>query len=130
MSDVPTIFNYIDQIIFSKKNRKDSINNDSAFTGFMLNRWASMHSPIYAEIINATSNKYLTTLQQKDDQFDFLYHVIPKSSRKKINYIKKVKKTEKKTEKKKKEDEIDKVKLFAKNKELSVREITLYNLFE
>jgi hypothetical protein len=50
-----------------------------------------MYSNTTAEIINDSTNKYWSQMMQPKDHYDFLMHLMPKYSRKKINYIKKVK---------------------------------------
>lgn len=115
----PTIFSYIDSILY-KKQKPPQINEaETQFNMFMVNRWITMHSTDNATIINQTANRYSSTLITKNDQFEFLYNIIPKANYKqKINYIKKIK--EQKTEKETNNS------LIAKYRELSVREIDMY----
>ena len=113
------IFSYIDAILFNKQKPPQINEAETQFNMFMVNRWITMHSTDNAKIINETANRYSSTLITKNDQFEFLYNVIPKTNfKQKINYIKKAKeqKTEKETN----------TSLIAKYRELSVREIDMY----
>ena len=115
----PTIFSYIDSILFNKQKPPQINESETQFNMFMVNRWITMHSTHNATIINETANRYSSTLITKNDQFEFLYNVIPKTNHgQKINYIKKIK--EQKIEKETKNS------IIAKYKELSVREIDMY----
>jgi hypothetical protein len=86
-----TIFNYLDSILCSKKYITDINHEESQYSSFMCNRWISMYSNTTAEIINESTNKYWSQMMQPKDHYDFLMCLMPKYSRKKINYIKKVK---------------------------------------
>ena len=86
-----TIFNYLDSILCSKKYITDINHEESQYSSFMCNRWISMYSNTTAEIINDSTNKYWSQMMQPKEHYDFLMHLMPKYSRKKINYIKKVK---------------------------------------
>lgn len=116
-----TIFDYLNSILFSKKNNCiTSIDQESSFTPYMINRWASMYSPSMAVACN-TVNKYLTVFEDKKNQFTLFLNLLPKVKFKKINYIKKKKETDKNID--------EKIPLIAKTHELSQREITDYIAF-
>jgi hypothetical protein len=111
-----TIFEYIDVVLHKKKAISFVCELGDQFSGFMLNRWISMCSNTHALVINETTNKYLTTIGTRDDQYEFMHAVIPQGKKQRINYIKKVK------EEKKKEEDIDIIALIAKKYEISKRE--------
>lgn len=112
-----TIFTYIDSLIFTKKKITDVPDEENQFTMYMANRWISMHSCICAQIINESSNRYWSNLQVKSDQYNFMYNILPKMRRSRINYIKKVKEvTEKNSD----------IELMAKRHELSKKEVISY----
>jgi hypothetical protein len=46
----------------------------------------------YIDYINSTINKYQNIFHTKEDEYKFYENVIPKLKKKKINYIKKIKK--------------------------------------
>lgn len=116
-----TIFDIINSVFFSKKKIDLSLDNESTFSPFMLNRWMSMYSEEMVNIINNTSNKYGGIFNIKQQQYDWYYYLFPKLRFKKIQYIKKTKK-----EKELKEDNLS---IIAKNNEISVRELKLYKEF-
>lgn len=95
-----TIFQYINSLLYSKKKIDMNCDDESQFNLFMVNRWSSMYSADIANYINETSNKYWSLFDDKQNQYQYLYNVIPKLKYKKIQYLKKLKK-----EKKKKEEE-------------------------
>ena len=115
-----TIFTYIDSLLFDKVY-KSSINyEENQYNNFMVNRWCSMYSTDVSEIINQTVNRTWSQLVTKEDHYKFLFYLLPKQKRKKIEYIKKLKVVAVKKE----DNNIDAI--LAKNKELSIREIQLY----
>lgn len=117
-----TIFDVLNSILFSKKKIDLNIEEESTFNLFMVNRWLSMYSPDLTTIINSITNNGIgQVLETKTEQYSFLYYFLPRLKFKRISYIKK--KKEKETDK----EEADNLKIFAKNKELSQREIRLYN---
>lgn len=116
-----TIFDVLNSILFSKKKIDLNIEEESTFNLFMVNRWLSMYSPDLTTIINSMTNNGIgQVLETKTDQYSFLYNFLPRLKFKRISYIKK--KKEKETDK----EEADNLKIFAKNKELSQREIKQY----
>jgi hypothetical protein len=113
------IFDYINDILSYKKgDLLNNVDDESAFNGYMINRWLSMYSPNMAQIINDTTNRMYSIFETKKEYYNFLVSIIPVSRPKRIYYIKKNNKT--KTEKD------DEVTLIAKNLELSEREINYY----
>ena len=77
-----------------------------------------MYSPRVATIINYTTNYYYSVLNTKQDHYNFLRSIIPKSKIYRINYIKKAKKD--------KEGNDAVVQLLASKLEISKREINYY----
>lgn len=110
-----TIFNYIDSILFNKIHLGKISETDKAFSVYMLNRWISMYSPEMAELINGCSN-YTNSLETKQEQYDYLFNLIPRVRRKRISYIKKNKKEKVATD--------EELEAYSKILELSKKEIT------
>jgi hypothetical protein len=116
-----TIFDIIGDILFTKKrNTLTSVDQESEFQPYIVNRWLSMHSPSVAKHSNII-NKYLSVFDNKRDLYTLFIAVFPKSPFKKISYIKKIKAN--------KEEQDENIKPLAKNLELSEREITQYIAF-
>lgn len=86
-----TIFDHLNILLFTKKKIELNCDDESQFSLFMVNRWGSFYSKEIANYINETSNRYGYIYTDKTDQFNFLYHVLPRIKLKKINYIKKIK---------------------------------------
>jgi hypothetical protein len=87
-----TIFDYLNSILFSKKKIELNCDDESQFSVFMVNRWSSFYAKDAAVYVNQTSNMYANLFNNKQEQFDFLYNVLPKLKYKRLDYIKKVKK--------------------------------------
>lgn len=116
-----TIFDFISSTLFTKKKTcLNTVDEESNFSPYMLNRWCSMYSPTVATFSNIL-NKYLSVFESKTDLYSLFVAVMPKVSSKRIFYIKKAK--EEKTE----EDE--NIEMLAANLELSKREINQYIAF-
>ena len=115
-----TIFDILNDILFTKKgNLLKNVDEESSFNNYMVNRWVSMYSPSLAIVINNTSNWLWSVFETKQDYYKFINTIIPRVSRKRIHYIKKVKPEDK-------PKEIENVELLAKRLELSQREIKSY----
>lgn len=95
-----TIFDHINSIIYSKKKIELNCDDESQFSLYMVNRWISFYSPELCNYVNATANLNSNVFNNKQEQYDYLYNVMPKLRFKKIDYIKKVKKEEDKEEEK------------------------------
>lgn len=116
-----TIFDFLNDILFSKKKEAfKSVDDNKAFSPYLINRWISMYSPEMALVINDLG-KYISLFDNKIDLYNFFVAVIPKKSRKNISYIKKIKDNVKA-----KKDEPDIVTLLSKKHEISKREIKEY----
>lgn len=114
-----TIFDILNSLLHTKKDIDLNVEDEQQFNLFMVNRWCSMYSKDIATIINFTSNQNIGGIfDSKQDQFKFMQHLLPRVNFKRINYIKK--KKEPKTE------ETDNLKILAKSKQLSVRELKQY----
>ena len=118
LSDMPTIFNFINDILCYKKgDLLGNIDDESGYNNYMINRWVSMYSPQLATIVNYTSNNYYSILSAKSDHYKFLLSIIPKVKIFRIQYIKK----------QPKESEADEaITQLAGNLELSKRELIYY----
>lgn len=109
-----TIFDYIKDVLFQKKGLYCSHNEEQLnFYPFMLQRWCSMADNDATLIINETSNKWLTTLNNKKYFYQLMLTTLPKIKQKRVAYIKKANKSDSK-------DEIDNISNAA---ELSKREV-------
>jgi len=117
-----TIFDFISSVLFTKKKTcLNSVDEESDFSPYMLNRWCSMYSPTTATISNIL-NKYLGVFESKRDLYSLFVAVMPKVSSRRIAYIKKIKEE-------KKEENSD-IEMIASNLELSEREINQYIAFK
>jgi len=113
-----TIFDILSSILFTKKPIELNLENEKEFNLFMVNRWISMHSPEKAALINSTTNKWWSLFDTKQQQFDFLMHLLNKSKYKKIDYIKKAAKQKKVDDEKQMLE-----KSFANNNFMSVKQL-------
>lgn len=113
-----TIFDSISYILFSKKTISINLDEETGFSPFLTNRWLSMYSTSIAKISN-TVNKYIGIFSSKDEAFNFFVGVFPKVPLKRITYFKRNKENVE-------SEKVDELKLLAKSKELSLREIKEY----
>ena len=111
-------FDILRALLFTKK-KEEKLDTDSlqAFTPFMVNRWLSFYDRSKAVFVNETLNKFCGLFEDKENLYELYNNLIPRSSFKKINYIKKLK--EEKTE----DEDIS---VIAKNNMLSKREVLMY----
>lgn len=115
------IFKILEDLITDKKN--DVLKNsddEKEFVPFLVQRWLSMYSPGFATILNKTVNRHWHLLQTKEEWYRYFTTVIPRSPRRRINYIKKNKEAKVKG--------IDKIYIeeLAQRLELSHKEIKDY----
>ena len=115
-----TIFDIIGDILFTKKGILQTVDQESEFQPYIVNRWLSMYSPLIAKHANIL-NKYQGIFDNKKDLYNLFLAVFPRVPFKKISYIKKVKEN--------KEEQDENIKVVAKNLELSEREISQYIAF-
>lgn len=113
-----TFFDILRALLFTKK-KEEKLDTDSlqAFTPFMVNRWLSFYDRLKAVFVNETLNKFCGLFEDKENLYELYNNLIPRSSFKKINYVKKLK--EEKTE----DEDIS---VIAKNNMLSKREVLMY----
>ena len=78
-----------------------------------------MYSPDVAALINSTTNQWWSIFDTKQQQYDFLFHLIGKSKFKKINYIKKAAKNKKPA----KTEELDQEKMLAHANFMSIKQL-------
>lgn len=115
------MFNIINDVLYKKTgDQLHNIDAETEFVPFMIARWASMHSPECATIINSTTNRLWSICQTKQEWYSLYLNVLPKVKFKRIEYIKKPK-----VEKDKKED-LEAIVFLARRLELSVREVKYY----
>jgi hypothetical protein len=116
-----TIFDYINDVMFFKRNTLlSNVDDEAAYNPYLVNRWISMYSSDYAIAINSTVNWMYSIFETKREQYSFLVNVLPQGSRRRIHYIKKNKTPQEK------KISADTIKLLAINLELSEREISAY----
>ena len=115
------IFDIIGSILVNKKKIELNLDNEGEFNLYMTNRWLSMYSPTVAALLNDTVNKWWPIFETKQQQYDFLYHLMPKCRFKRIQYIKKNKK-----EKESKDKQEDYSQLAAQGMCISTRELKMY----
>jgi len=113
-----TIFNYIDSVLFTKQKLNKLNEDETQFNFYMLNRWCSMYSTDMAHIINETTNRQKELFTLKQDQYNYIFNILPKVKKKRINYIKKIKSEEVK-------EDVN-ISIIAKNLEISEREVKEY----
>ncbi len=117
-------FQLQNKLFYSNKSKQpeplDS-EGEQAFVPFLFNRWLTMYSKDTVGFVNETLNKYCGIFDtDKQKTYQMYYNLIPRLKFKRISYIKKVKKD------KEKQDETDQLKMIAKNKNMSVRELEIY----
>lgn len=113
-----TIFDLISDILFyKKKNCLTTVDDESSFTPYLVNRWLSMYSTQVAKTCNVL-NRYLGIFESKADLYSLFVALVPKLPNKKITYFKRTKEEVK---------EVNQfIPLMAKTHELSQREINDY----
>ena len=116
-----TIFDIIGDLLYNKKGILQTVDQESEFQPYIVNRWLSMHSTYVAKHANIVG-KYFSTFDNKRDLYNLFKAVFPKVPYKKISYIKKIKEN--------KADVDENIALVAKNLELSEREIKEYVAFK
>jgi hypothetical protein len=112
-------FQLQNKLFYSKKTKAEFLDSEGeqAFIPFMFNRWLSFYNKGMASFTNETLNRFGSIFQDKQQQYRLYYYFIPRLKFKRISYNKKLKK-----ELKEEED----LKLIAKNKNISVRELKRY----
>jgi hypothetical protein len=117
-------FQLQNKLFFSDKSKSAEFldsEGEQAFVPFLLNRWLTMYSKQTVSFVNDTLNKYCGVFDtDKQKTYRLYYNLIPRLKFKRINYIKKVKKD------KAEQEDLDQLKLIARNKNMSVRELKMY----
>lgn len=116
------LFDQLFDIIHDKQTKlAEDLEDENEFQPYLIQRWLSMYSPLFAKLLNSSTNVLWKALDDKQIWYKMFSAVIPQSQRKKIVYIKK-------DQQKKKQLKIDRevVKLLADNLELSQREVEIY----
>jgi hypothetical protein len=117
-------FQLQNKLFYSDKSKSAEFldsEGEQAFVPFLLNRWLTMYSKQTVSFVNDTLNKYCGVFDtDKQKTYKLYYNLIPRLKFKRINYIKKVKKD------KAEQEDLDQLKLIARNKNISVRELKMY----
>tara|TARA_R110000850_G_scaffold272538_1_gene407797 strand:+ start:576 stop:953 length:378 start_codon:yes stop_codon:yes gene_type:complete len=117
-------FQIQNKLFYSNKSKQpDPLDSEGeqSFVPFLFNRWLTMYSKDTVGFVNETLNKYCGIFDtDKQKTYQMYYNLIPRLKFKRISYIKKIKKD------KEKQDETDQLKMIAKNKNMSVRELEIY----
>mgnify|MGYP001247627942 CR=1 FL=1 len=111
---INNVFDLINNIAFDSYSVDINIADSQLYSPYITNRYLTFVNPQITHLINDTVNKYGIVFNPSD-HYRLLFHLIPKTKRKFIRYIKK-----------KKADKIQ-CALLAKRYELSKREINLYS---
>ena len=111
-----TIFDFISDILFTKKKNLFTVEDESEFSPYLVNRWISMYSNLTVNTCNIL-NKYLGIFESKRDLYNLFYNSFSRVPYKKISYFKR---------KKIEQDKNDNIPLIAAAKGLSQREIKDY----
>jgi len=115
------MFDYINKVLYKTKGPDTSnIKESEEFVPYMVQRWCSMYSPQIASLINCTSNRLWSALDDKELWFNYMHGVLPPCKFKRISYIKKKKDTELVTKNK------ETVLKVANSLEISSREVSQY----
>jgi len=115
------MFDYINKVLYKTKGPDTSnIKESEEFVPYMVQRWCSMYSPQIASLINCTSNRLWSALDDKELWFNYMHGVIPPCKFKRISYIKKKKDTESVAKNK------ETVLKVANSLEISSREVSQY----
>ena len=119
-------FNILNNVLYNKKvEPKILYDGIEEFSPFMLNRWCSMYSGDMCNLINVTTNKLHNIFEDKITQYKLFMHIIPRQSRKRINYLKKTKPADKDDD-----AEQEMIDTVARELELSRKEISMYIQYE
>ena len=107
-----------DVIHYKRGDVLETIEDEKELSIYMLQRWLSMYSPEFANIVNCSSNVLWRGLDNKQQWYKLFLTVIPKSSVKRFAYLKK-------NTKAKKEKEVDDeyTGYLAEHLEVSQREV-------
>ena len=117
-------FQLQNKLFYSDKSKSAEFldsEGEQSFVPFLFNRWLTMYSKDTVGFTNETLNKYCGIFDtDKQKTYRLYYNLIPRLKFKRIYYIKKVKKD------KAEQEDLDQLKLIARNKNMSVRELKMY----
>ncbi len=105
----------------NKKQQPEPLDSEGeqGFVPFLINRWLTMYNKDTVGFVNETLNKYCGIFDtDKQRTYRLYFNLIPRLKFKRINYIKK--------KKKEKTEEVENLELIAKNNNISVRELKIY----
>lgn len=111
---INNVFDLINNIAFDSHVIDINIADSQLFSPYITNRYLTFVDPRINHLINNTVNKYGIAFNSLD-HYKFLFHLIPKTKRKFIRYIKKKKKNKIVLER------------IANQLEISQREVDLYS---
>jgi hypothetical protein len=115
------IFEQLNDIITLKSGKLLEHDEDiDTFIPYLTQRWVSMYSPSYAEIMNVSINTLWKVMDDKKTWYKLFLAIVPRGTKKRIPYIKKAEKTAKK------KIDNDIIQLIANELEVSKREVKLY----
>lgn len=83
------MFDYLNAILYKSKVETQNLNENNEFQPYLVQRWCSMHSAAVVTLVNETTNRYWSILDDKKTWFTALDVVIPRCSFKRLAYIKK-----------------------------------------
>lgn len=87
------MFKAINHILFENSSKEIDSETLEEFVPYMTTRYFSFYDDgKYVDYINSTINKYHGIFPTVECEYKFYENVIPKLKKKKINYIKKIKK--------------------------------------
>ena len=87
------MFKAINHILFENVSKEIDSEILEEFVPYMVTRYFSFYDDgKYVDYINSTINKYHGIFKSTEEEYKFYENVIPKLKKKKINYIKKIKK--------------------------------------
>jgi len=90
------IFEQLNDIVCLKKNKlATNLEDETEFVPFLTQRWLSMYSAAFAEVLNMTSNRLWRVMDDKQMWYKLFTSILPKSPNKRIRYFKKTKKNKK-----------------------------------
>ena len=87
------MFKAINHILFENSSKEIDSESLEEFVPYMVTRYFSFYDDgKYIDYINSTINKYYGIFKSTEEEYKFYENIIPKLKKKKINYIKKIKK--------------------------------------
>lgn len=114
------IFDLIKLLFFKAKKDNYEISTETLqqFSPYMLNRWFSFYGKPQAVFANEILNKYTSLFEDKYEQFIFYKNISISVPPRMIKYVKKRREDHK--------EDNSKLQIFARNNNLSLREVKSY----